>query len=44
MKIFIENIYRLRVGDLRILYRIENNELIIFVLETSYRGVYINKK
>lgn len=30
--------YRLRIGDLRVLYKVENQELIILVLEIGSRG------
>lgn len=32
------DIYRLRVGDYRILYTVNNNELIIMVLDVGNRG------
>jgi mRNA interferase RelE/StbE len=38
-----ENLYRLRVGDWRIIYAIEDDRLIVLVLEISTRGgVYRN--
>jgi mRNA interferase RelE/StbE len=38
-----ENLYRIRVGDWRIIYAIEDKELIVLVLEISPRGgVYRN--
>ncbi|MFZ5857089.1 MAG: type II toxin-antitoxin system RelE family toxin [Chloroflexota bacterium] len=33
-----ENLYRLRVGDWRIIYAIEDDKLIVLVLEISTRG------
>jgi mRNA interferase RelE/StbE len=33
-----ENMYRLRVGDWRIVYAIEDDKLIVLVLEISTRG------
>jgi len=33
-----ENFYRLRVGDYRVIYRIDDNELIIIVLKIGSRG------
>ncbi len=33
-----EGLYRIRVGDWRIIYAIEDNQLIILVLEISPRG------
>lgn len=33
-----DNLYRLRVGDWRIIYAIENDQLIVLVLEISPRG------
>lgn len=33
-----ENLYRLRVGDWRIIYAIEDDKLIVLVLEISPRG------
>jgi len=33
-----ENLYRIRVGDWRIIYAIEDDQLIILVLEISPRG------
>jgi mRNA interferase RelE/StbE len=33
-----DNLYRVRVGDWRIIYAIENDRLIVLVLEISTRG------
>jgi len=33
-----ENLYRIRVGDWRIIYAIEENQLVILVLEIAPRG------
>jgi mRNA interferase RelE/StbE len=33
-----ENLFRIRVGDWRIIYAIENDQLIVLVLEVSPRG------
>ena len=33
-----DNLYRIRVGDWRIIYAIENQELIVLVLEVAPRG------
>jgi mRNA interferase RelE/StbE len=33
-----DNLYRVRVGDWRILYAIEDDQLIVLVLEISMRG------
>lgn len=33
-----ENLYRIRVGDWRIIYAIEDNRLIVLVLEIAPRG------
>jgi len=35
-----DNLFRLRVGDWRIIYAIENDQLIVLVLEISPRGAY----
>jgi mRNA interferase RelE/StbE len=32
-----ENAFRIRVGDYRILYEIQDEELIVYVLETGHR-------
>jgi len=38
-----ENLYRIRVGDWRIIYAIEDDELIVLVLEIAPRGgIYRN--
>jgi mRNA interferase RelE/StbE len=38
-----DNLYRIRVGDWRIIYAIEDNNLIVLVLEVAPRGgVYRN--
>jgi len=34
----VENTYRLRVGALRIIYQIEQNQLIIYLLTIGGRG------
>ncbi len=33
-----ENLYRLRVGQYRLIYQIKENELIIFMLKAGQRG------
>ena len=33
-----ENLYRLRVGDWRLIYAIEDDELVVLVIEISPRG------
>ena len=33
-----DNLFRLRVGDWRIIYAVENDQLIVLVLEISTRG------
>jgi len=33
-----ENLYRLRVGQVRLIYQIENDELIIFIIKAGNRG------
>ncbi|MCK5536855.1 MAG: type II toxin-antitoxin system RelE/ParE family toxin [Bacteroidales bacterium] len=33
-----ENLYRLRVGKYRFIYKIQNDELIIFILKAGSRG------
>lgn len=33
----IDNLYRLRVGDYRVIYQIKNKELIILVLKIGHR-------
>ena len=38
MKGKADNIYRLRVGNFRIIYEIINNELIVFVVRIGPRG------
>nr|WP_245394887.1 type II toxin-antitoxin system RelE/ParE family toxin [methanotrophic endosymbiont of Bathymodiolus puteoserpentis (Logatchev)] len=35
---WVENTYRLRVGTLRIIYQIEQNQLIIYLLTIGGRG------
>jgi len=37
------NLYRLRVGDYRIIMSIEQKKMIIFVLEVGHRGVIYRK-
>lgn len=38
------NLYRLRVADYRVIYTIENNELIILVIDINHRkNIYKNK-
>ncbi|MCF7971768.1 MAG: type II toxin-antitoxin system RelE/ParE family toxin [Methylococcaceae bacterium] len=32
------NLYRLRVGQVRLIYQIENDELIIFIIKAGNRG------
>jgi len=32
-----ENTYRIRVGDYRILYEIQDQELVVYVIETAHR-------
>ena len=38
MKGVEENIYRLRVGDYRVIYEIKNDELMIYVIRVGPRG------
>lgn len=38
LKRFEENIYRLRVGDFRVIYEIQNNELVLIVIKIGARG------
>ena len=37
------DIFRLRVGDYRVLMNIENNKMMIFVLEVGHRSVVYRK-
>jgi len=32
------DLYRLRVGQIRFIYQIKNNELIVFVIKAGHRG------
>ncbi len=36
-------LYRLRVGDYRIIYKVNNNELIICVIDAGNRGQIYSK-
>ena len=38
LKRFEENIYRLRVGDFRVIYEVQNNELVLIVIKIGARG------
>ena len=33
-----ENLYRLRIGQVRLIYQIENDKLIIFIIKAGSRG------
>ena len=33
-----EDLYRLRVGQVRLIYKIENDELLIFIIKAGKRG------
>ncbi len=33
-----DNLYRLRVGQVRLIYQLENDELIIFIIKAGNRG------
>lgn len=37
------NLLRLRVGDYRIIYTVENGELIVYVIDAGNRGQIYNK-
>ncbi len=37
LKWYVDNLYRLRVGDYRVIYEKRNNELIILVLQVGHR-------
>ena len=37
-----DNLYRVRIGDWRISYQIEEDQLIVLVLEIATRGAYRN--
>ena len=37
LKWYTDNLYRLRVGDYRVIYEKRNNELIILVLQVGHR-------
>lgn len=37
------NLYRLRVGDYRVIMSIEKNKMVIFVLEVGHRSVIYRK-
>ncbi|MBE7123426.1 type II toxin-antitoxin system RelE family toxin [Bacillus cereus] len=39
----MENVYRKRVGDFRILYEVNNGELIILILKVGNRGEVYKK-
>lgn len=38
-----ERIYRLRVGDYRIIYEVDNGELVIIVIDAGNRGEIYNR-
>ena len=38
-----DNLLRLRVGDYRIIYRVDNGELIIYIIDAGNRGEIYNK-
>lgn len=37
------NLFRLRVGDYRIVYTVDNGELIVYVIDAGNRGEIYNK-
>lgn len=37
LKWYVDNLYRLRVGDYRVIYEKRNNELIILILQVGHR-------
>jgi mRNA interferase RelE/StbE len=37
LKWYVDNLYRLRVGDYRVIYEKRNDELIILILEVAHR-------
>lgn len=37
-----EGLYRLRVGDYRIIYTVDNGELIVYVIDAGNRGQIYN--
>lgn len=37
------NLFRLRVGDYRIIYTVDNGELIIYIIDAGNRGEIYNK-
>ncbi len=37
------DLYRLRVGDYRVIMNIENNKMVIFILEVGHRSVVYRK-
>jgi mRNA interferase RelE/StbE len=37
LKWYVDNLYRLRVGDYRVVYEKRNNELIILILQVGHR-------
>ncbi len=40
----VEKTYRLRVGDYRVIFSIENSELVIIVIDIDHRGNIYKKK
>lgn len=38
-----ENLYRLRIGDYRIIYTVDNGKLIVIVIDAGNRGQIYNK-
>lgn len=40
----VEKTYRLRVGDYRVIFSIENGELVIIVIDIDHRGNIYKKK
>ena len=38
-----DDLFRLRVGDYRIIYTVDNGELIVYVIGAGYRGQIYNK-